>query len=257
MRTSPPRTKLQIEADRRAIDGRRRLGTEIRQLREDVGLSKAVVARAAGVDAGLIRGVERGECEASSVTMARIAAALGAEVSTRLFPSAGPPIRDRFQARMIEAFLRELPPAWHRSPEVPVHRPVRGVIDLVIAHRVAHVVACLEAQSEIRRLEQQIRWAFAKRDALPSSPLWPFLAPDPADPPLVSSILLLRSTTATRELARTFRDTLQAAFPADPEDLRAALTDATRPWPGNGIIWIRLEGSEATILPGWPREVGG
>jgi transcriptional regulator with XRE-family HTH domain len=253
MRTSPPRTKLQVEADRRAIDGLRRLGAEIRQLREDAGLSKAIVARVAGIDPALLRGVERGEYEASSITLARIAAALGAEASTRLFPSAGPPIRDRFQARMIEAFLRHLPADWYRSPEVPVHRPVRGVVDLVIAHRPSNLVACLEAHSELRRLEQQIRWALAKAEALRSSPIWPFLAPDPADPPPISSVLLLRSTTATRDLARTFRDTLRAAFPADPASIHAALADPTQTWPGNGILWVRVDGSEATLLPSWPR----
>jgi transcriptional regulator with XRE-family HTH domain len=255
VRTASVRTKLQMNADRRAAEGRRALGAEIRHLREDAGLSKAVVARTAGIDPTHLRLVEDGRRDASGTVLSRIAAALGADVSTRLFPTSGPSIRDRFQARIVEVFLRGLPPRWTRSVEVAVHRPVRGVIDAVIADPAAGWVVTLEAQSELRRLEQQIRWALAKSEALPSSALWPSLAPDPREPPRISQILLLRSTTATRELARTFGATLAAAYPAEPAELQRALADAEMPWPGSGIIWVRLDGLRATILPGWPRGV--
>lgn len=85
---------------------------------------------------------------------------------------------------------------------------------------------------------------------MPSSTLW-----DPRDPPAVSQILLLRSTVATRDLARTFSATLAAAYPADPADLLRAIADPSVPWPGSGIIWVRLHGSETTVLHGRPRRV--
>jgi transcriptional regulator with XRE-family HTH domain len=256
MRPAGARTKLQVQADRRAEEGLRALGTEMRRLREDAGLPKAVIARVAGIHPTHLRLIEDGQRDASTSVLARIAAALGADFSRRLFPTGGPPIRDRFQARMVEAFLRELPPYWSRSVEVAVHRPVRGVIDAVLGDPAGRHVVALECQSELRRLEQQLRWALAKSEALPSSAVWPILAPDPAAPPAISSILLLRSTTATRELARTFRATLAAAYPAGPADLQQALVDPNVAWPGSGIIWVRLDGTSATILPGWPRGVG-
>ncbi|HEV8544909.1 MAG TPA: helix-turn-helix transcriptional regulator [Candidatus Limnocylindrales bacterium] len=255
MQRTTSRTKLQIAADRRADDSRRAIGAEIRRLREDAGLTKAIVARVAGIDPTHLRLIEDGRRDAGGSVLARVAAALGAEASTRLFPASGPPIRDRFQARMIEAFINDLPPRWTRSVEIAVHRPVRGVIDAVIGDRVLRRAVAVEAQSELRRLEQQIRWATAKAEALPSSDLWPFLSPDPADPPAISQILLLRSTTATREIARTFRSTLAAAYPAEPDELQRALADPSIPWPGSGIIWIRLDGVRATILAGRPRGV--
>jgi hypothetical protein len=46
-----------------------------------------------------------------------------------------------------------------------VHRPIRGVIDLVLERADPPIVAC-EAHSDLRRLEQQVRWARAKSDAL-------------------------------------------------------------------------------------------
>ena len=136
-----------------------------------------------------------------------------------------------------------------------MHRPVRGVIDAVLGDPARNQIVAVECQSELRRLEQQLRWALAKSEGLPSSAIWPFLAPDPADPPAISSILLLRSTTSTRELARTFRATLAAAYPVEPADLQRALADPSLAWPGSGIIWVRLDGTKATILPGWPRGV--
>jgi transcriptional regulator with XRE-family HTH domain len=236
------RTKLQLLADRGAEARCRTIAEELRRLREDAGLSKAAVARVAGIHPSHLGLVESGRREPSASVLGRIAAALGADVSTRIFQSVGPPIRDRFQSRMIEAFLRMLPSHWARFVEVPVHRPVRGVLDAVVGDRVARRVVSIEGQSELRRLEQQFRWASAKSDALPSSAVWPFLAPDPADPPTVSRILLLRSTVATRDVARTFPATLSAAYPADPAALVAALLDSSRPWPGSGIIWVRVEG---------------
>jgi transcriptional regulator with XRE-family HTH domain len=255
MRPTGARTKLQVQADRRAEEGVRALGAEIRRFREDAGLPKAAIARIAGIHPTHLRLIEEGQRDASASVLGRIAAALGSDYSRRLFPSSGPPIRDRFQARMVEAFLRELPPGWTRSVEVAVHRPVRGVIDAVLGHPAGRDVVAVECQSELRRLEQQIRWALAKSEALPSSAVWPFFAPDLAEPPAISSILLLRSTRATRELARTFRETLAVAYPAGPADLLRALADANVPWPGSGIIWVRLDGTRATILPGWPRGV--
>jgi hypothetical protein len=151
---------------------------------------------------------------------------------------------------MLEAFLRLLGPRWRQAVEVAVHRPVRGIVDAVILDRAARRIVAIEAQSELRRLEQQIRWAQSKAEALPSSALC-----DPGDPPAISQILLLRSTLATRELARTFAATLAAAYPADPAELLRAIADPSAPWPGSGIIWVRLHGSDATILPGRPRGV--
>jgi len=235
MQSAASRTKLQMAADRRAGETVRALGFEIRRFREDAGLSKAAVARAAGIDPSHLRLIEDGKRDASSLVIARIGAALGAEVSVKLFPS-GRPIRDRFQGPMLECFLAELPPRWTRSVEVPVHRPVRGFIDAVIGDPEARRVVTIEAHSEIRRLEQQIRWAIAKSDALPSSPLWPFLNQDLDTAPEISRLLLLRSTVSTRDGAAAFSETLAAAYPAEPADVLRSLRDPAAPWPGSAII---------------------
>ncbi len=49
--------------------------------------------------------------------------------------------------------------------------------------------------------------------------------------------------------------TLAAAYPADPGDLLHALADPSAGWPGSGIIWMNLRGSDATVLPDRPRGI--
>jgi transcriptional regulator with XRE-family HTH domain len=250
--TDRVRTRLQIAADRAAEASLRSVGEQLRHLREDAGLPKAEVARVAGIDATYLGYIEAGQRDPTIAALSRVSAALGADLGLKVFPNAGPRLRDRFQSRMIEALLELLPPDWERFPEVPVYRPVRGVIDLVIARRASGRIVSIEAQSDLRRLEQQLRWAAEKSDALPSAAVWPALTANDRTP-AVSRILLLRSTERTRSLARDFASTLAAAYAADPVALLDGLLDPGRPWPGNGILWARVDGREASIIRGLPR----
>jgi transcriptional regulator with XRE-family HTH domain len=246
-----------MAADRTAAVARRAAGENLRHLREDAGLSKSAVAAIAGIDRTYMTEVEDGDPGVSLEVLERVAAALGADMSLRVFPNTGPPIRDRFQAPMIEAFLRTISPAWDRHLEVRVHRPVRGVIDVVLAIAGLGRIVTVEAQSELRRLEQQLRWAAEKSEALPSAAVWPALsrAGIVVAPP--ARVLLLRSTWTTRRLATEFAATLAAAYPASPSEVLRALTDPTRSWPGNGLLWARVEAGHATILSSTPRSVQG
>jgi transcriptional regulator with XRE-family HTH domain len=251
------RTRLQLAADRTAAAARRTAGENLRHLREDAGLSKSAVAAIAGIDRTYMTEVEDGDPGVSLEVLERVAAAVGADLSLRVFPNTGPPIRDRFQAPMIEALLRAISPAWDRHLEVGVHRPVRGVIDLVLAIAGLGRIVTVEAHSELRRLEQQLRWAAEKSEALPSAALWPALTRTGVVVAVPARVLLLRSTSTTRRLATEFATTLAAAYPASPGEVLAALADPTRSWPGNGLLWARVEGPQATILSGVPRGVRG
>ena len=55
---------------------------------------------------------------------------------------------------------------------------------------------------------------------------------------------------------RTFASTIDAAYPADPRSLYDAILDPRREWPGNGILWVRVEDGTTVILRGRPRGVG-
>ena len=109
----------------------------------------------------------------------------------------------------------------------------------------------VEVQSEVRRLEQQLRWQNEKADVLPSAEFWRYLDGTPR----MERVLILRSTRANREVASRFAATLATAFPARSADAYAALTTPDAPWPGNALLWATLEGDMTRILEQPPRTV--
>ena len=169
---------------------------------------------------------------------------LGADLGVRFFPGIGPRIHDRFQAPMVEALLRTLGPGWRPQPEVGV-AAARGVLDLVLRRPRDGLVLACECHSELRRLEMVLRRLGEKADAL---------AGQVDGAPKVSRLLLLRSTAATRSIARAYEATLAAAFPASTHEAVAALAGDTA-WPGPAIVWARIEAGRAEILAGPPRGV--
>jgi hypothetical protein len=138
--------------------------------------------------------------------------------------------------------------------EVTVHRPSRGAIDLVLSDTHRGEIVATEVHSDLRRLEQQIRWAADKSESLPSSDAWPILAGGRDGAPRIQRLLVLRSTARTRELARQFEGVLAAAYPARSSDAFTAL-EGDRPWPGNALLWCRVIRGRAELLHQPPRGV--
>lgn len=255
-----PRTSIERGAARHAREIRLRLAADLRAAREDAGLSLSMVALAGGLAKSHVHDIESGRIEPSWEAVARLARVLGGDVGVRFYPGTGPLVRDHIQSAMIGALLAILDETWRPRPEVAVHRPVRGVIDLVLDRASdASTVAC-EAQSELRRLEQQIRWSRAKADALAAmmgeemrTAANTTLGERPTSGS-VGRLLLLRSTPRTRSVVAEFADIMAAAYPAQAVDTYAALTGRS-PWPGDAILWCRVERGQATILGRPPRGI--
>lgn len=250
------RQKRRIQAHARQADRElsRKIGLELRSLRRDAGLSQAQVAAFAGVSQALISLLENARVDIALPTLSAVAAALGADVGAGIYPNAGPPVRDHIQARMEEALLGSLHRRWRRFLEVPLHRPVRGVIDVVLHEPGERVMVATEVQSELRRLEQQLRWSHAKQDALASSRLVSDLG-EANRPAVISSMLLLRSTPTTRSLAMTFRELLATAFPAPYDAAMEALRSPAGRWPGPELIWVRVDADGTRLLDRPPRGI--
>lgn len=248
------RTSLRTRIGRLARDLRRQIGSEIRRLRVDANLSQQALASAADIDQGYLSQIEAGIREPSLAVLLAIGDVLGADLVVHLYPTTGPRIHDRIQAAMIEGLLGILHHRWKRLVEVPVRRPARGFIDAVIADPIAGYVLAVEAQSQIRRVEQQLRWSADKAESLPSAAIWPVVAPADRPPATISQLLLLRSTRPMRELARAYESTLASAFPARATDVRRSLTEEGQ-WPGSGILWVAVEGGVGRILDHPPRGV--
>ena len=228
------------------------ISDQIRRMRLDAGVTLTELARIVDVHRSHIARIESGIARPSLEVLTAIGVALGADLSLRYFPGAGPRLHDRFQAVMVEAFLREMDPRWLVELEVPISQPSRGVIDIVLADRHGPITVAAEAQSELRRLEQQVRWSTEKADGLAQR-----LDRDGLDSARrnVSRLLILRSTVTTREIARRFGATLAGAYPARTEDVVRALTSPAAPWPGPGIVWMHVEGDRATLMRFPPRGV--
>jgi transcriptional regulator with XRE-family HTH domain len=221
-------------------------------MRLDAGVSQTALARVAGIHRSHLARIEGGTARPSLEVVTAIGVALGADLGVKYFPGTGPRIYDRFQAPMTETLLRSLDPRWRVELEVPIARPGRGIIDLVLTDRSSTVTVAAEVYSGLRRLEQQIRWSTEKADGL-SVRLDE--AGSPASSRDVSRLLVLRSTVATRDLARRYEATLATAYPSRTHDIVLALTTAGAPWPGPGIVWMHLHGAQASLMPFPPPRV--
>ncbi len=228
-----------------------RTGEEVRALRLDAGVSLRDLGAATGLHPSHIAKIEAAKTHASLEALTAISVALGADLGVRLYAGSGPRLVDRFQAAMVDSFVRALHPRWSVRLEVPVYAPVRGVIDAALADRSAALAVATEFQSELRRLEQQIRWSNEKADGL-AARLADELGADPA--PTVSRLLVLRSTTTMREIARRYETTLATAYPASTSDVVRSLT-GDEAWPGPSIVWMRVDRGIASLLTGPPRGV--
>ena len=242
-------SRVRIEGSRRAVAVARTLADDLRRLREDAGVSQRALARASGIDQSVISRAEAGLESPGIQTYALLAAALGADLSARLYPNAGPAIRDRHQARIIEALVQGLHARSRVWPEVGVRQPVRGWIDAVLVDADPRLAVATEVESSLSRLEQAIRWSTAKAEALDSSRAWPFGIS--GERPMVDRLLVVRSTRATRDVAATFAATLHAAYPGDPWQALAALRGPTR-WPGPTLLWAVERRSGTVVLVAEP-----
>jgi transcriptional regulator with XRE-family HTH domain len=215
------------------------------RIREDAGISRSQLALATGVDRRYIDRIEGGGTRPTIELYQRLASALGADLTTRIYPNTGPAIRDRHQARILELTLTALHPRWARFGEVAVRQPSRGWIDLVLHEPVERVLVAGEIQSELRRLEQLVRWSAEKADALPSWEGWMRLP----DRPQISRLLIVRRTRGTLAIAREFERQLRLAYPSHPDDALASLT-GTAPWPGPAMVWVVLDGTRSRLASG-------
>jgi transcriptional regulator with XRE-family HTH domain len=238
-------TRLQAAADRRSAAARRDLAEQLRRLMQDAGVHQRELALAAGIARSYLGRILRADADPSLETYARLGAVLGADLSARYFPTTGPAIRDRHQAPMLELLLATTRPRWRPFTEVGVRRPNRGWIDAALHDPDEHVLVASELQSELRRLEQLVRWHAAKAEALPSWDGWAQLGEEPA----ISRLLVVRRTRATRGIATEFGRQLRAAHPAHPDDAITALA-GNDAWPGAALLWVVMDVRGTRFAPG-------
>jgi hypothetical protein len=119
------------------------------------------------------------------------------------------------------------------------------MIDLVLGDRDSNLLVAVEIQSQLPRLEAQLRWANEKAEALSNRH---DLAPMGAHrPPAISRLLVLLSTPTMRAVASTYRHILFAAYPAPTKALLGSLL-GSEPWPGPGVVWMIVREGRAHVI---------
>jgi transcriptional regulator with XRE-family HTH domain len=242
-------TKLQADADRATARLRDELARDLKRLREDAGLSRAAVARTAGMDPSVVSRIEDGQIMPTLETYGRVSAALGATFRARPFPSTGPPIHDRHQVPIAELVLASIDRRrWSPTLEVAVRRPARGWVDLALHDRSAATLVASELESDIRRIEQLLRWSGDKAASLGSAKEWREWSR--LGPPTISRLLVVRWTRANRDVVESARRQLREVYSADPRDALEALGGTTATWPGSALLWARVDGKRKELVAG-------
>lgn len=226
----------------------RGLGADLRRMREDAGHSQRAVARAAGIAQPYLSEIEAGGAEPSVEVLHRLGVVLGAQLSLRFFPNTGPRVRDHLQLLMEQTMLRALDRRWRAEIEVPVYRPVRGVVDLILHDLRGPDSVVTEAHSLLARVEQQIRWANEKADAVAGLPGFGGRR--------VCRLLLLRNTSANRDVVRSAPQVFEAAYPGRASDAYDALTQESGRFPDAALLWVEVRGTSSRLLARPPRGVG-
>lgn len=145
--------------DRATRAGTEQLATiarELRLARTAAGLSQREVAAAARVSHPTVSRVERASnVTVSILVLGRIAAAVGLELSVRLY-AGGDPVRDAGHARLLAAFRERLHPLLGWRTEVPLPLPGdRRAWDAVI--RGPGWTVGVEAETRLRDLQAVVR----------------------------------------------------------------------------------------------------
>jgi transcriptional regulator with XRE-family HTH domain len=235
----------------RSADLRRRLAKELIGARAASGLSQRDVAAEAGIDRRWVAKAEAGEANLTLDALAAVATVLGTQASIRLFEATGPRLRDHVQVRLLSTVLARLHRRWARRLEVPVYRPSRGVIDLVLVDASERQLICTEAHSVIDSAERQLRWAALKTDALSSADGYPWGASDAT----VRRLLVLRSTAAMRDTVNGAVAVFAAAYPGSTRQAVDALTGSAGAIEADTLVWVDVRGDESRLLDGPPRGV--
>jgi hypothetical protein len=191
--------------------------------------------------------MEAGRPTVADRTRARAAAVLGADFRLGIYPDAAPLIHDAAHARLVEALLRLRHPSWHARVEAPVPGPGRRSTDLRLDRGGETVL--FEVETHVHALEAIIRECEDKRSAVAADDAARLSPADAAATAVaaaremspgrrIHAVLVLPPTRHHRSLAAAHPDTIKAAFPASPADIRRAFTAADVPWPGDGILWL-------------------
>ncbi len=156
-----------------------------------------MIARAAGISPSRLSRIELGQVEAEWFeTVATISAAVGLEVSLRLYPGSRV-VRDEPQLRLGARLRHRLGESWRWRHEVLVADGDQRAWDMLGMHRTTGLTVAIEAETRVGDAQALLRRIASKRAA--------------AGGPRV--VLLVADTRANRDALTFARDAFVTEFP--------------------------------------------
>jgi transcriptional regulator with XRE-family HTH domain len=195
-------------------------GLEVRKARIAAGLSQGEAGAAVRMSHAQFGRIERATLEELTVEqLVRAAAAVGTELSVKLYP-AGEPVHDRAQLRLLERMLAIAPPAcrWRREVPLPMPGDLRAwdAVGELERQRMA-----VEAETRLRDIQAlDRRLALKQRDGR-----------------IAVLVLVVADTRANRSVLAAHREALRPSFPLDRRHIRSAF-DAGRLPDRNGLLVV-------------------
>ena len=189
----------------------RQLTSEWRDLRLGAGVSQSAVSSAVGISRSAYARLERGEAtEIGVVRAAVITAALGGDLSVKLYP-AGPPIRDAGHVALLSMLDARVSGRWRVTHEAPVGPSGDGRawdrrLDGPVSIGVEAEVALHDLQALERRMQRK------KQDS-----------------GVTRMIVVVRGTRRNREVMRELLPSVRGTFPLGSRELLKALADGRDP----------------------------
>lgn len=204
----------------------RRFGIGLRIARTAAGLTQRQLAVRSGVSQQVVSEAERGDPGVSLGARCRMAAAVGHELSLRLYPVEGVPLRDSGQLMLAEAVISTLHGTWSARLEAPIAPGDRRAADILVA-RTDEIVE-IEIERSLVDLQAQLRAAQLKRQAL-------------AERSSVPARLIIAVPDGARVRAKLapFEHLLARALPVASREVSAALR-LGHPVGGDGLLFVRV-----------------
>jgi transcriptional regulator with XRE-family HTH domain len=207
-------------ATRRSRQALLDIGREIRQARIERGLSQAAVGRAVKLSAPRVSVIERGHVEAVSlITLARMCAVVGLELSARVYPG-GQPLRDRAHLALLERLRSRLGPGliWRTEVPLPGAGDQRSWDATILRREDTYGVEGETRLVDVQAMERRV--ALKKRDGRAAR-----------------VILLLSDTRWNRGVVRAHQGLLAGSFPIPMDSALARLNAGLDPG-GDAIVLL-------------------
>lgn len=206
------------EAQRRMRRQLAELLDEVHERRLMSGATQAALGEAAGISRSLVGTMERDELEDPGIIqLARLAAAVGLDVSLRAFPSSSR-LRDAGQVQLLNRLRKECHPALSWTVEAMVATGDPRAFDALIGTRPR--AAAVEAISRLRDVQRQTRPIQSKLEASG----------------LEACLLLVAATKANRAALREAGRHLTDAFPLDSRRALSMLRRGEVPQVGGIVV---------------------